>query len=181
MEKILEGGIEVIINPRTLETSEPYFSKKEEFVIDLEEDEIADLGLSDIWGFDVDAEGSIYLYKPPMSEGDRILKFNASGDFLLSFAPPGQGPGEVQRPSYQKMNSQNVLPVPDLGQSKILLFDSEGNVIEENHVEGFPASLGSLVYQLENGYYLIRRSLTDPSSGILYLALCPENSGSVRD
>jgi len=171
-EKIIEGGIEVVINPYNLDPKEPLFSLEEEFVIDLEEEEMAALGLTDVWGFDVDSKESIYIYKPPISDGDRILKFDRNGDFLFSFAPPGQGPGEIQRPSYQKMNSRDLLPVPDLGQSKIVIFDTEGKTIDEIRVRGFPGSLGSLIYQLENGNYLIRRSLTDPTSGILYLALC---------
>ena len=170
-EKIIEGGIEVVINPYNLDPKEPLFSLEEEFVIDLEEKEMAALGLTDVWGFDVDSEESIYIYKPPMSDGDRILKFDRNGDFLFSFAPPGQGPGEIQRPFYQKMNSRDLLPVPDLGQSKIVIFDTEGKTIDEIRVGRFPGSLGSLVCQLENGNYLIRRSLTDPASGIFSLAL----------
>ena len=171
VERIIEGGTEVIINPYEAKNKSPIFSFDEEFVLDLEGEEFAALGMTDIWGFDVDSEGSIYLFKPPMSEGDRILKFDGNGDFLFSFAPPGQGPGEIQRPSYQKLNSRDLLPVPDLGQSKIILFDKEGHALEEHRVDGFPGSLGSSVYLLENGNYLIRRSLTEPSSGILHLAL----------
>jgi hypothetical protein len=92
-EKTIEGGIEVVTNPHNLDPKEPLFSLEEEFVIDLEEEEMAALGLTDVWGFDVDSEESIYIYKPPMSDGDRILKFDRNGDFLFSFAPPGQGTG----------------------------------------------------------------------------------------
>lgn len=171
VERVIEDGTEVLINPVEVQNRSPLFSLLEEFVFDLEEDEIAALGLTDIWGFDVDSQDSIYLFKPPMSEGERILKFDRNGGFLFSFAPPGQGPGELQRPSYQRMISGDVLPVSDMAQSKILFFDQEGHTIEERRLEGFPASLGSLVYYLENGNFLIRRSLTDPSTGTLHLAL----------
>jgi len=170
-EKIMEGGTEVVINPADLDRKEPLFSLQEEFVIDLEEERIASLGLTDIWGFDVDSEGSIYLFKPPWAKGDRVLKFDQNGDFLFSFAPPGQGPGEIQRPSYQKMNSRDLLPIPDLGQSKIVIFDTRGKAIDEIRVEELPGSLGSSVFKLENGHYLIRRSVADPSSGTLSVAL----------
>jgi hypothetical protein len=69
------------------------------------------------------------------------------------------------------MNSRDLLPVPDLGQSKIVIFDTEGKTIDEIRVGRFPGSLGSLVCQLENGSYLIRRSLSDSTRGIFYLAL----------
>jgi Icc-related predicted phosphoesterase len=80
VEKIMEDGTEVVINPYNLDPKEQLFSLEEEFVIDLEEERLASLGLTEIWGFDVDSEGSIYLYKPPWSKGDRILKFDQNGD-----------------------------------------------------------------------------------------------------
>jgi hypothetical protein len=171
VEKIMENGTEVVINLHDLDLKEPLFSLEEEFVFDLEDESIASLGLTDIWGFDVDSEGSIYLFKPPWSKGDRVLKFDQYGDFLFSFAPPGQGPGEIQQPSYQKMNSRDLLPIPDLGQSKIVVFDIGGKAVDEIRVEELPGSLGSSVFRLESGHYLIRRSVTDPSSGTLYVAL----------
>jgi hypothetical protein len=172
VEKIMEDGTEVVINPADLDRKEPLFSLEEEFVMDLEEERLASLGLTDIWGFDVDSEGSIYLFKPPWSDGDRILKFDQKGDFLFSFAPPGQGPGEIQRPSYQKMNSRDLLPVPDLGQSKVVIFNKGGKAVNEVRVEGLPGAMGSSVFQLENGNYLTRRTWVDPSSETLYLVLC---------
>lgn len=171
VEKTVEDGTEVVINPSDLAPQKRLFSLEKEFAIDLEEERIASLGLTDIWGFSVDSGGSIYFYKPPWAKGDRILKFDPNGDFLFSFAPPGQGPGEIQQPSYQRMNGLDLLPVPDLGQSKIVIFDTRGKAIEEIRVEELPGSLGSSVFQLENGNLLIRRSLIDPSSETLYVAL----------
>jgi len=171
VEKVVEDGTEVVINPSAMDRKAPLFSLEEEFTIDLEEEKTASLGLTDIWGLDVDSEGSVYLFKPPWAKGDRILKFDHDGEFLLSFAPPGQGPGEIQQPSYQKMNSCDLLPIPDLGQSKIVIFDTSGKAIEEIRVEELPGSLGRSVFRLENGNYLIRRSLSDPSNGTLYVAL----------
>ena len=171
VEKIVEDGTEVVLNPADSGRKELLFRLEKEFVLDLEEERLASLGLTDIWGFDVDSEGDIYLFKPPWANGDRVLKFGRSGDFLFSFAPPGQGPGEIQRPSYQRMNSRDWLPITDLGQSKIVVFDKTGKTVEEVRVEELPGSLGSSVFRLENGHYLIRRSVPDPSSGTLYVAL----------
>ena len=75
-----------------------------------------------------------------MSKGYRIIKFSAKGDFVVSFAPPGKGPGEIQAQSYQKLNSRDLIPVTDLWQSKIITFDTEGNIVDEVHVDAFPAN-----------------------------------------
>jgi hypothetical protein len=53
----------------------------------------------------------------------------------------------------------------------MVIFDTGGKAIDEIRVEGLPGSLGSSVFKLENGNYLIRRSLADPSSGTFYVAL----------
>jgi hypothetical protein len=176
VEKLIENGIEVIVNHAKSDTGSSLFSLKEEFIIDLEEDGLADLGLTDVWGFDVSSKGEIFIFKPPTSKGDRIVKFDEKGEFVVSFAPPGQGPGEIQAPSYQKLNRGDLVLVGDLGQSKIITFDKEGSLVNETRFAAFPNSMGSLVFLLDNGNYLIRRSLTDPSTGILFLVLSLFNS-----
>ena len=171
VERVREDGTEVVINPADSGREEPFLSLQEEFGFDLEEEKMASLGVTDIWGFDVDSEGDIYLFQPPWAKGDRVLKFDPRGDFLFSFAPSGQGPGEVQRPSYQRMNSRDLLPIPDMGQSKIVVFDAQGKAVEEVRVEELPGSLGSSVFRLENNNIVVRRSTSDPSSGRLYVVL----------
>ena len=66
IEQIWEGGIEVIINhpePYKIEGEPSKLILEEEFTIDTENEEIAKIGLIDIWGFTVDSEENIYLFK----------------------------------------------------------------------------------------------------------------------
>jgi hypothetical protein len=64
-ERILEDGLEVVINrhePYIVEGETKTLNLEEDFIIDLEEDEIAKLGLTDVWGFDVDSNRNIYFF-----------------------------------------------------------------------------------------------------------------------
>lgn len=91
-EKIREDGVEVIINrnaPYIVEGHTKILNLKEDFIIDLEEDDLAALGLTDVWGFDVDSKRNIYFFKSPISEGDLVYKFDPAGRFISSVAPRG--------------------------------------------------------------------------------------------
>jgi hypothetical protein len=65
VEKIQEGGAEVIINH-----NEPYRVKgqpaslylEKEISIDMERDEIAEIGLPDVRGIEADSKGNIYFF-----------------------------------------------------------------------------------------------------------------------
>ena len=174
VEKIMEDGVEVIVNhlePYKIKGELTTLTLKEEFTIDLEKEEIAALGLTDIWGFDVNSEGDIYLFKPPTTQGDMVFRFDPKGNFISFFARRGQGPGEVENPSYQKINDQDELPITNPGRSEIMIFNKDGHPIKEIPIDLNIGFMGNMVYPLENGNYLIRRSLFNPSGGILTFAL----------
>ena len=161
-ERIREDGIEVIINrnePFIVEGKTATLSFKEIHIIDLEEEDLAALGLTDVWGFDVDSNRNIYFFKSPISEGEMVYKFDPSGHFLTSFAPRGQGPGEVQMPSFQKFSARDELPITDSGINTIKMFDTEGSILQTIDLGVHIGFMGNMVYPLENGNYLIRRSL----------------------
>ena len=46
----------------------------------------------------------------------------------------GQGPGEVENPSYQKINNRDELPIIESGLSKIMLFNKDGNLIKVSEI-----------------------------------------------
>jgi len=174
VEKIMEDGVEVIVNhlePYKIKGELTTLTLKEEFTIDLEKEEIAALGLTDIWGFDVNSEGDIYLFKPPTTQGDMVFRFDPKGNFISFFARRGQGPGEVENPSYQKINDQDELPITNPGRSEIMIFNKDGHLIKEIPIDLNIGFMGNMVYPLENRNYLIRRSLFNPSGGILTFAL----------
>lgn len=87
VERYMEDGVEVVVNhvePYKIKGIPSTLQLVELFTIDTERDEIADFGLNDIWGFDVSSTGEIFIFKPPMSEGNFIFKFNKLGEFIKS-------------------------------------------------------------------------------------------------
>lgn len=162
VHKIKEDDVEVVINhmePYQIQGEPSSLLIKERFVIDLEDEHLAALGLTDVYGFDVNSEGDIYFFRPPLSQaGDLVFRFNCHGEFVSSFLPRGEGPGEIQFPSFQKINHQDELPITDAARSKIRFFDKEGQQIRELPVEIFIGTMGNMLCPLINGNYLIRRS-----------------------
>lgn len=174
VERTMENGVEVVVNheqPHILKDEPTNLSLQGEFILDLEKENIAALGLTDVWGFDVNSEGYIYFFKSPLSQGDLVLKFDPQGNCVSSFARRGQGPGEVETPSFQKINDRDELPIIVPGLSKIMLFDKDGNLVNESRLGINIGSMGNMVYPLENGNYLIRRSLPGELEGTLDIVL----------
>lgn len=175
IDKIIEDGVEVVLNhidPYDIKGEPSNLSIKERFVIDLEDEHLASLGLTDVYGFDVNSEGDIYFFRPPLSQtGDLVFRFNCHGEFVSSFLPRGDGPGEIQFPSYQKINHQDELPVTDTARSKIRFYDEEGHQIRELPVGVFIGTMGNMLCPLKNGHYLIRRSKPNESNFGMQVAL----------
>jgi len=158
VEKTIEDGVEVVINH-----FEPYKVKgepsdlvlEEEFTIDTEKDEIGELGLTDIWGIDVDSEENIYLLHLQSRE-NCIFKFNKEGNFISSFGRRGQGPGEMQYPIFfQVINNEIAVTDP----TKVVFFSNNGKFLEEISKD---ANMLSVIF-LKNGNYLVRERIRDPS------------------
>jgi len=158
VERYVEGGVEVVINhlePYKIKGEPSTLHLEEEFTIDTERDEIVELGLTDIWGFDVDSEENIYFFKPPLSQEKLIYKFNRDGKFITSFGQRGQGPGEIQYASYIRITKNGEIPVIDAYQHKVLFFDKNGNILKETRFEYLNLAGGQII-PLENGNFLVR-------------------------
>jgi len=133
VEKIMEGGVEVVINHL-----EPYqignissFNLEEIFNIDTEEDEIANLGIADILGFEVNSVGEIFILRTIKGEGDFIFKFDRNGEFVKSFGPQGEGPGEFQNPHHIALDSEDNIVIIDFGRPILLKYDKDGVFIND--------------------------------------------------
>ncbi|MGD2073203.1 MAG: 6-bladed beta-propeller [Candidatus Thorarchaeota archaeon] len=158
VEKILEDGVEVIINHL-----EPYKIKGEptslkievDFTIDTERDDVATTGLTDITHFDVDSEGYIYCLNGTSNE-DFIVKFDKDGKFIISFGRKGQGPGELNRPYHVELNHQEQIVITDYLARKLILFDKDGNYIKEYDRD----LMAMKAHPLANGKYLVWYQLT---------------------
>jgi hypothetical protein len=159
IERYMEDGVEVVLNH-----VEPYRTKgeltnlavEEDFAIDTEQDEMVQLGLTDIWGFSVDSNDDIYLYLSPLAQGNLVHKFDREGHFLHSFAPKGQGPGEITNPSYQRVDFKDELPILDSGRRKLAIFDKEGSIVRKIPLDMNISRARTAIVPLKNGNYLVR-------------------------
>ena len=160
VERRVENGVEVVINHVTSDAARnirPPLRLDELFVIDSENADIVRLGLSDIWGFDVDSAGEIFIFKSPIGQGDFIYKFDAAGRFLSSFGRKGEGPGELQMPIFQKLSASGELYIPDSGKRKVLVFDREGRLLREIPIKPRLRQATDRLVPLDNTRFLYRR------------------------
>jgi len=118
VERKVENGVEIVINHL-----EPYkigsqssFTLEEILTIDTEDEEIANLGIPDIFGFSINSLGGIYILRAYEGEGDFIFKFTKNGEFVKSFGSQGQGPGELQNPHYIAIDHNDNIMISDLNQ-----------------------------------------------------------------
>ena len=64
---------------------EKTFGLQELFAIDTEDAAVSDLGIPDIFGFDVGSDGALYILRAYAGEGDFIFRFDPHGGFIDSF------------------------------------------------------------------------------------------------
>jgi hypothetical protein len=142
------------------------------FVIDSENADLARLGISDIWGFDVDSVGQIFVFKSPLSQGDFVYKFEPSGRFVSSFCRKGDGPGELQIPIFQKLSSNGELCISDSGKRKMFVFDEDGKLLREIPIKPRLRPTTDLLVPLGDTRYLYRRvefDTTRPVARIFFI------------
>jgi hypothetical protein len=158
-KRLIEDGIEVVDNgtgvfpspegPRSL-------SLKEEFRIDLEDEALAAIGLTDIATIDADSKGRVYLFRRGTSQGPVVFQFDERGRFLKSFCAIGQGPGEVEYPHYLRLSPSDEIPIFSQGAMAINYYDTEGRFLRKKPV---PSSLRFLYHSfkpLANGNFLVQ-------------------------
>ncbi len=170
IERIMEDGVEVVINhlePYKIKGKPSILHLEKEYVIDTEDDEIADLGLTDIGAFDVDSEGNIYMVSP-MAKENTIFKFDSNGNYVHSFCRMGQGPGEMPYPPWTlNITSQDEITATNAMNKKLLIFNNDGNFVEETPIAlQAPRIYG--VTPLKNGNYLCIKVVSDPKSDYLF-------------
>lgn len=153
VERILEDGVEVVINhiePYKIKGEPSTFTLEEEFMIDLERDDLAEIGLTKIHDFAVDSIGNIY-FSGSHGKENLIFKFDASGNYLKSFCPRGQGPEELPSAPMMMFTEEDKLVA--YNRMKFLFFEPDGSLVME--VKSNVPSYGDAKY-LDNNNYLIR-------------------------
>lgn len=172
VERIIENGVEVVINhlePYKIKGEPNTLHLEEEFKIDLQSDDIAEIGLTTISDFVVDSKGNLYFLNMRSSE-DVIFQFDRNGSFVDSYVRKGQGPGEIQFSYYLRINIQDEIIIADPMSRKLLILSKDGDVIMETRL----GSNINGVFPLENGNYLIQKYLRGTNENIrqFHLILC---------
>ena len=93
----MEDGVEVIVNhlePYKIKKEPTTLNLEEEFIVDFERDDLAELSLTAPWGFAVDSDGNLY-FVTSKTRDNCIFKFDRNVNFITSFGRRGQGPGEL--------------------------------------------------------------------------------------
>jgi hypothetical protein len=131
---------------------------------------LADKGISEVSGIEVDSQGNIYILDQWNRE-NFVHKFDGQGKYVTAFGKTGQGPGELQLPTFS-MNTQDEICMLDSRARKMVVFDSEGNLLREeklkNNITGItPLSNGNYlvseyVYQQEEGAMISSLYVTTP-------------------
>lgn len=87
-------------------------------------------------------DGSLFVVDGHDAGGNnRVMKFSADGTFLLEWGTTGSEDGEFRDPHALAMDSQGRLFVGDRANSRIQLFDQEGNHLETWTQFGRPSGL----------------------------------------
>ena len=174
VEEIMEDGVEVVINhlePYKIKGEPSTLHLEEEFIIDLERDDLAEIGIADIGGFDVDSEGNIYFWCYESSE-NFIFKFDANGNFVGSYGRKGQGPGELAGPFYLRINERDEILVSDRAQKKLVVMNNHGDFVEEVKI----APNHFMVTLLDNNSLLVMKSIPKMDEGIVEMPIVICNS-----
>lgn len=161
VERFMEDGVEVIVNnvePYRIRGESSTLFLEETFTIDTERDDIAEIGMTDIWSVDVDSEDNIYLldFRP---DRDAVFKFDNKGNFVASFGSKGQGPGELGMPNYLRVSPNDDIMVAD-SNNKLVIFKKDGSY--KNHIIFKTLCLEALL--LENGNYLVKKLYPTPET-----------------
>lgn len=72
---------------------------------------------------------------------NRIVKLSPAGEFVLEWGEMGEGPGQFRDPHALAMDSRGRLFVGDRGNSRIQIFDQDGNHLETWTQFGRPSGL----------------------------------------
>jgi len=171
VERIVEDGVEIIVNhlePYKIRGEPTTLHLEEEFSIDTESDAVAETGLTVIHNFDIDSEGSLYFLNRRSGE-DFIFKFNHKGNFVTSFGRKGQGPGELMRPIFLRVDYKDDIVITDIV-GKIVSFGKDGSYKKQVKTEQILAQ----ALPLDNGNYLAKKRIFNPDGNYVEwpLLLC---------
>jgi len=155
-ERTTENGIEVVMNhlePYHVPDRPSSLTLQEISAVDTESDAVAKAGLTDIYLFDVDSLGNIYVVVPPTHPGNVVFKLSPEGKPLLSFGHMGQGPFELEYPGGLHVDTLDRIWVLESPKNKYHVYDSSGKPLSE----GSPGGGFEDLVRLDDGTFLVSR------------------------
>lgn len=142
------------------------FSLEKVLAIDTENDETAEMGLTDIRHFDIDSEGNIFIANLKAQE-NYIFILNQDGRLISAFGRKGQGPGEFQSPLELTISNQDEVFITDRG--KVAMFSNSGQFIREFRIDNEYQK----IFPLEGDRYLaIAVKMNEDLSQSFQVILC---------
>jgi hypothetical protein len=160
IDKVVENGVEVVLNhaqPYRLKGGISDLSLQDLFKIDTENDVIAASGVTDIFRFDVDGDGNVFILVPPKGPGNVVYKFSGDGKFVGSFGRMGQGPNELEYPSDLLVTPQGPIWILESPKNKVHVFDRDGKALEDLN----PSKFEDIVPLLNNDYLISQLDIGD--------------------
>lgn len=169
VEKVMENGVEVVqshLIPYKIKGADSQVSLKNAFTIDAENPVLEQNGMSQVFGFDVNSQGHIFLLCLNNDNG-LILHFDSQGNFVHRFGRKGQGPGEIQGRECFRINDKDEIILTD--RYKMIYFDKDGNLLRESKIP-LKTTFGT---SLDNGNFIFKDTPmpADDKSGKLFSAL----------
>lgn len=79
----------------------------------------------------VAGNGDIFVAEGHGAGGDRIIKFNSAGEYIMEWGGRGDQPSQFNQPHGLAMDSQGRLFVADRGNNRIQIFDQDGGFIDQ--------------------------------------------------
>ncbi|MYK62029.1 MAG: hypothetical protein F4034_08690 [Chloroflexi bacterium] len=81
------------------------------------------------WGISSSPDGNVMVAD---WGNDRIQKVTPEGEFIASLGSPGEGEGELHRPSSACEDEHGYVYVADWGNHRIQVFDPDGEFVQAN-------------------------------------------------
>ena len=122
----------ICCGPKQDEVDSKLFSLEKVLTIDTENNQTAEMGLTDIRYFDIDSEGKIFIANLKAKE-NYIFILNKDGSLISVFGSNGQGPGELQSPLELVISNQDEIFITDRG--KVVVFSNTGQFIKEYRID----------------------------------------------
>ena len=165
----MEDGVEVILNhlePYQIKGEPSLLKLEEKFCIDFERADLADKGISEVSGLEVDSLGNIYILDQ-WNRANYVYKFDGQGKYLTALGRAGQGPGELQPlPSFD-ISAQDEIWMVDSRARKLVIFDQEGNLLREKKLTKNITDITPLA----NGNYLVGEYMYHQEEGTMISSL----------